>query len=78
MASEPSAARRISELREAINRYNYLYYVKAESAISDREFDALLEELQRLEREHPELVTPDSPIRIALIPLHKAACWATI
>jgi len=55
------AARRIEKLREEINRHNYLYYVKNEPEISDREFDALMAELVRLEREHPELVTPDSP-----------------
>ena len=61
MASKSPAARRISELRELIHRHNYLYYVKNEPEISDREFDALLEELQRLERDHPELITPNSP-----------------
>jgi NAD-dependent DNA ligase len=52
---------RIEELREKIRYHNYLYYVKAASEISDREFDALMEELQKLEAEHPELITPDSP-----------------
>jgi len=55
------AARRIAKLREEIERHNYLYYVKNEPEISDREFDALMAELVRLEREHPELLTPDSP-----------------
>jgi len=53
--------KRIEELREAIRRHNYLYYVEARPEISDREFDALMDELRRLESEHPELVTPDSP-----------------
>ncbi len=61
VAGRGEAARKIAGLREKIRHHNYLYYVKAEPEISDREFDALMEELQRLEREHPELVTSDSP-----------------
>ncbi len=53
--------KRIEGLRRKIRHHNYLYYVLNQPEISDREFDALLEELQRLENEHPELVTPDSP-----------------
>ncbi len=54
---------RIGQLREQIRRHNYRYYVENAPGISDREFDALMEELGRLEQEHPELVTPDSPTR---------------
>src|SRR5438874_13099991 len=54
-------AARIAELRRQIDRHDHLYYVEAKPEISDREFDRLLEELQALEAEHPELVTPDSP-----------------
>lgn len=57
----PSPAERAQTLREQINEHNYLYYVLNQPAISDREFDALLEELERIESEHPELITPDSP-----------------
>ncbi|GIW79758.1 MAG: hypothetical protein KatS3mg105_1565 [Gemmatales bacterium] len=52
---------RIEELRRLIDHHNYLYYVEAKPEISDREFDRLLEELKKLEEEHPEYVTPDSP-----------------
>ncbi|MGC9454617.1 MAG: NAD-dependent DNA ligase LigA [Phycisphaerae bacterium] len=52
---------RIEQLREEIRRHDWLYYVKAEPEISDRQYDKLLEELERLEKKHPELVTPDSP-----------------
>src|SRR5262249_8057042 len=38
-----------------------LYYVEARPEISDREYDALLDELKQLEADHPELATPDSP-----------------
>ncbi len=51
----------IRELREQIGHHDYLYYVVDEPAIPDAEYDRLLRELQALEAEHPELVTPDSP-----------------
>src|SRR5262249_37309898 len=57
----PSLAQRAAELRRLINHHNYLYYIEARPEISDREFDKLLSELQKLEADHPELVTPDSP-----------------
>src|SRR5689334_22175029 len=57
----PSLHRRVEELRRLIDHHNYLYYVEARPEISDREFDQLLEELKRLEAEHPELASPDSP-----------------
>jgi DNA ligase (NAD+) len=52
---------RIEQLREEIRRHEELYYVDAKPEISDAEFDELVRELQRLEAEHPDLVTPDSP-----------------
>lgn len=55
------AAARVEELRQKIDHHNRKYYIDAEPEISDREFDRLLEELTQLEREHPELATPDSP-----------------
>ena len=61
MALTPSE--RARALREQIHDHNYRYYVLNDPAISDREFDQLLDELIDLEREHPELVTPDSPTR---------------
>jgi DNA ligase (NAD+) len=51
----------IARIREEINRHNYLYYVRARPVISDFEFDKLLERLVVLEKEYPDLVTPDSP-----------------
>jgi len=54
---------RIERLRQAIRRHNRLYYVEGRPEISDREFDALMDELLGLEAEHPELATPDSPTR---------------
>ena len=48
-------------LRSEVALHNYLYYVKAEPTISDREYDRLYQELVDIEREHSDLVTPDSP-----------------
>src|SRR5579864_5728165 len=56
-----SIEKRAEELRQHIEHHNYCYYVEAKPEISDREFDRLLEELKKLEAEHPELITPDSP-----------------
>ena len=56
-----SAARQIESLREQIRHHDRLYYVEARPEISDREYDALIEQLRRLEAAHPQLVTPDSP-----------------
>jgi DNA ligase (NAD+) len=52
---------RIAELRREIRRHEELYYVQSAPEISDARFDALMNELRRLEERHPELVTPDSP-----------------
>ena len=52
---------RIRTLRDEINRHNYNYYVLNSPQISDYDFDMLLKELERLEREHPEYDDPLSP-----------------
>ncbi|HSO49584.1 MAG TPA: NAD-dependent DNA ligase LigA, partial [Acidimicrobiia bacterium] len=52
---------RIEELRSQVNEHLYRYHVLDDPTISDAQFDALIAELKRLEEEHPELVTPDSP-----------------
>jgi DNA ligase (NAD+) len=54
---------RLERLRREIRRHEELYYVDGAPEISDAEFDELMHELQEREREHPELVTPDSPTR---------------
>ena len=53
--------KRISELREEIRYHDRKYYVENNPVISDYEYDQLMEELKKLESEHPEYVTPDSP-----------------
>src|SRR5262245_46142836 len=52
---------RLRELRDAIRHHEERYYIHNDPEISDEEFDRLLHELERLEAEHPDLVTPDSP-----------------
>jgi DNA ligase (NAD+) len=55
------AARRIETLRSEINYHNRQYYVFDDPKIPDAEYDRLLRELQRLESEYPQFVTPESP-----------------
>ena len=61
MADTKDASQRAQELRGALRRHDYLYYVEATPEISDEAYDALFHELRALEHDHPELVTPDSP-----------------
>ncbi len=56
-----AAASEIARLREEIGYHDRKYYVEATQEISDLEYDRLIERLKKLEAEHPELVTPDSP-----------------
>ena len=56
-----ASARQIEKLRDEIRHHDELYYVQDSPEITDREYDQLLETLQKLEAEHPELITPDSP-----------------
>lgn len=52
---------RIDELRRLLELHNFKYYVENRPEISDFEFDALMHELQDLERDHPEFADPNSP-----------------
>lgn len=66
------AAQRARELRALIDDANYRYYVLDDPALPDVEYDRLLRELEALEAEHPELVTPDSPTcRVGAAPAGK-------
>ncbi|MEW5739481.1 MAG: NAD-dependent DNA ligase LigA [Myxococcota bacterium] len=56
-----SVAARVKELREQIAYHDHRYYTLDAPEISDASYDALMRELKKLEAEHPELVTPDSP-----------------
>src|SRR5437660_11274106 len=53
--------KRVTELREQLEKANYEYHVLDQPTISDQAYDALMRELQSLEEAHPELVTPESP-----------------
>jgi DNA ligase (NAD+) len=58
-----SEAARVKELKRVLEEHAHRYYVLDDPTIGDGEYDALLDELRGLEREHPELATPDSPTR---------------
>jgi DNA ligase (NAD+) len=58
-----SIQKEIETLRDQIRHHEHRYYVLNDPEISDFEFDQLMRRLQDLEREHPELMTPDSPTR---------------
>ena len=61
---------RIHELRELIQYHNRRYYAEDSPEISDSEFDLLFQELLRLEREHPEFRTDDSPTqKVGFVPV---------
>ena len=59
--SSSALEKKIEALREKIRHHEYRYYVLDDPEISDADFDTLMNELKRLEAEHPALVTPDSP-----------------
>jgi DNA ligase (NAD+) len=59
MNSDPAAE--IARLRDEIRYHDRKYYVEAAPEIADHQYDRLLDRLKRLEAEHPQLVTPDSP-----------------
>ncbi|MGI8863047.1 MAG: NAD-dependent DNA ligase LigA [Solirubrobacteraceae bacterium] len=52
---------RSAELRRQLEYHGHRYYVLDDPEIGDDQYDALIDELRRIEAEHPELVTPDSP-----------------
>jgi DNA ligase (NAD+) len=60
-AASAAVERKLEALRDKIRYHEHRYYVLDAPEISDAEFDLLMRELQKLEAEHPELITPDSP-----------------
>ena len=58
---DTDAARRADEITGKINYHNHRYYVLDDPTISDGEYDALMQELRRLEAENPDLISPESP-----------------
>ena len=82
-ARDPAA--RVAELREQLARHARAYYVLDAPEIPDAEYDALFQELQAIEAEHPELLTPDSPtqrvigaVLEGLVPVHHAVPMLSI
>src|SRR2546426_4347792 len=61
LARALSVRQEIEKLREEIRRHEELYYVLDNPEISDAEYDVLLTNLQKLEQQHPDQITPDSP-----------------
>ena len=59
--NKDEARERIAALSDELERHNYNYYILAKPTISDYEFDMKLEELERLEKEFPEYLSPASP-----------------
>jgi len=59
--AKSTPAERIEALREEIRHHEHLYYVLDTPQISDADYDALARQLIEFEKQHPELITPDSP-----------------
>ena len=75
-AREAADRQRLEALRAEIESHNRRYYVEDAPSVSDAQYDRLMAELQALEREHPDWVTPDSPTqRVGAAPL---AHFATV
>ncbi len=68
----PQIIEKTQNLRAALHRHNYRYYVLDDPEVSDAEYDRLLHELIRLEEKYPQLMRPDSPtVRVGAPPLDK-------
>ncbi|MEZ4273069.1 MAG: NAD-dependent DNA ligase LigA [Myxococcota bacterium] len=68
--STPTPVERAADLRQQLHEHSYRYYVLDQPIIADAEYDRLFAELCALEKDHPELETPDSPTqRVGGIPL---------
>lgn len=66
------AQKRIAQLREEINYHNYRYYVLDDPVISDAEYDQLMRELESLEKQFPQFISPTSPTqRVGAPPIDK-------
>ena len=52
---------RLNQLKVLLHEHNYRYYILNDPSVSDAEYDKLFRELQQLEADYPELITPDSP-----------------
>lgn len=72
MENKTDVLSKMEQLRERIRHHNFRYYALDDPEVSDAEYDALFRELAALEKDHPVLITPDSPTqRIGFAPLDK-------
>jgi hypothetical protein len=75
MPSLSEARQRVEALRTEIRKHDHRYYVLDDPLITDQEYDSLIRDLERLEGEFPELITPDSPTqRVGGAPLDEFYC----
>ncbi len=69
---DSSVIKKVQDLRKALHRHNYRYYVLDDPEISDSEYDRMMQELVRLETDYPDLSSADSPtLRVGAPPLDK-------
>ena len=69
---DPSVIKKVEDLRKALHRHNYLYYVMDDPEISDSEYDRMMQMLIELETAYPDLSSHDSPtLRVGAPPLEK-------
>jgi DNA ligase (NAD+) len=69
---DPLVIKRVKELRQALHRHNYRYYVLDDPEISDAEYDRMMQELVKIEADFPDLMSQDSPtLRVGAPPLDK-------
>ncbi len=69
---DPAVIKKIEDLRKALHRHNYLYYVMDDPEISDSEYDRMMQMLIELETAYPDLSSHDSPtLRVGAPPLEK-------
>ena len=61
MPATKTIRKKVTKLRDEIRLYNHQYHVLDEPSVPDAEYDRLVRELQTIERDHPELITRDSP-----------------
>ncbi|MGD9280852.1 MAG: NAD-dependent DNA ligase LigA [Desulfobacterales bacterium] len=68
----PQIIQKVEDLRKALHRHNYRYYVLDDPEVSDAQYDRMMQELKRLESDYPQLASPDSPtVRVGAPPLKK-------
>ncbi|HZD53687.1 MAG TPA: NAD-dependent DNA ligase LigA, partial [Woeseiaceae bacterium] len=70
MPASPATRKKVRSLQSDLRHHNYLYHVLDAPEITDAEFDRMMQELQALERQYPELITEDSPTqRVGAAPI---------